>query len=51
MTSEKREEWEFMLNAPLPGHEKQPMLSELTAEAEGEAFMAAMAMNERVAGG
>lgn len=50
MTPEKREEWDFMLNAPLPGHE-QAAPTETVIEAEGEAFMAVMAMNEQVTGG
>jgi hypothetical protein len=38
---DKREEWIYMLNQPLPGRETKPTESEL--EADAESFMAAMA--------
>jgi hypothetical protein len=55
MDSEAREKWEMDLAAPLPmaTPKARPIeqVSEQVAEAEGAAFMAAMAMNQRVAGG
>jgi hypothetical protein len=38
------------LNIPLPGHETAKP-SEVTAEAEGEGFMAAMTQHQQITGG
>jgi hypothetical protein len=40
MDPEKREEWEFMLDAPLPGHEHRVSQTELDRDAQ--AFLTAM---------
>jgi hypothetical protein len=45
---EKREEWDAMLAAPLPGQERRATPS--TVEAEGEAFMALMVATGKGAG-
>lgn len=49
MKSEDREKFDFDLIAPLPGTETK--VSPLTTEAEGEAFMALMAMTRKEAAG
>jgi len=45
---EKREEWDAMLAAPLPGQERRA--TPATVEAEGESFMALMAATGKSAG-
>jgi hypothetical protein len=47
---EKREEWEAMLNDPLPG-EKPAEATPRQIEQEGMDFMAAMQMHSQVSGG
>jgi hypothetical protein len=47
--NDKREEWENMLEAPLPGREKAAP-SEAQMEREGSDFMAAMQMHRQVSG-
>jgi len=54
MDTEARERWDVDLTAPLTVIEPvKPVqrVSEQVAEVEGAAFMAAMAMNQQVAGG
>lgn len=51
---ERREEWEMNLTAPLQqvgGTQPVERVTEKVAEVEGAAFMAAMALNEQMAGG
>jgi len=46
MDAEKREEWDVMLEAPLPGAKP----TEAQIEREGESFLAAMQMHQQVSG-
>lgn len=46
---DKREQWEYMLNAPLPGQEER--VTENVAEVEGAAFMQMMETNQKLKGG
>lgn len=48
--STERDEFDYMLNAPIPGAERtQP--SDEVAEIEGAAFMQAMATHQQMTGG
>lgn len=46
---EKREDWEYQMNAPIPGRETQ--VSEATAEVEGEGFLAMMQQHQSLTSG
>lgn len=48
---DKREEWEAMLVAPLPGRETRQAQTPAVVEAEGAAFMALMMKQEGGPGG
>jgi len=50
MDPETREKWEMMLTAPLPGTERTRPPSEVEAEVEGAAFMAAMSQHQTLTG-
>jgi len=49
MDEERREQFDFELSGPLPGHERA-VPSAAVAEAEGQAFMAAMMQHQMVTG-
>ena len=49
MQPDDREKWEIMLTAPLPGAERTRP-SQVTAEAEGAAFLAAMSTHRDLVG-
>ena len=50
MQPDDREKWEIMLSAPIPGTESRVRPSEVTAEAEGAAFLSAMSAHRNLVG-
>jgi hypothetical protein len=49
MDPEKREDWEYQMNAPIPGREAAPV-SEGLAEIEGQGFMSMMSQHRQLSG-
>ena len=50
MDPDRREQFDADLAAPLPGQETKAHVSEMVAEIEGQAFMAAMAQHKMLTG-